>query len=1020
MMLRTTFLKFAFLIITLLLQGLLLNTAAQNPGAGRTYPIEEDFESGTFPPVDWAVYDIDAQGMIWEASTFVNHTPGGTFSAYHGYAPGMQDGWMVTPAMAFPSSGPIILAFYNYTVDPDFYGKNSVLVSTGSGNPADGDFVEIWTPASVNASWENVLLNLADYAGTTAYIAFRYEGDYAHGWAVDDVYIGSDYNTDPQIIVNPTTVNATAPANSPVTKTLTVTNAGVENLIYTTQVTYNGGFSGWLTIDPQGGNLGTSSNQAHTLTFNPEGLALGSYTANILINSNDPETPELNVPVNFTVIEEANVGVTIMVPELTFPYDISESGEYVAISGFGAGGGWLWSETAGLIPVDGEEASIIAVSEDGVIGGNARNPEYQAGGMNVMMSGYWHPQTGEWTFLEINPAAGEPVFSDYTSTWGMTADGSTLVGMQFFDDYSYKAFQWTEAGGYDMIGNLYSGGNRPNGISNDGSVVYGWADLPAASRSPVIWKDGEFIELAPTEFGEAFGASSHGEYVVGYAGANGFIWNEETGVTLFSNTLNAESLNPLAVSDAGTIFGYTVDWPPFPDYRHGFVRLFSGEMMTFNDYAVSRGMADAADWSFLSINAVTPDENKFIGSAMNPDGEYVSFLIDFGAEIPSIVVSPASLTEALYPGTTSVQDLVIQNTGNGALDYETYINFIQANPRVQSVNVPAGKNIRPGRLELKKDRTHGGSPSQAKSRDGFILNYDGPNVDAIGLVDGGTFYNAVRFPADMVAPFYGASISSVDVYINDLPALAMLKFWGPGSTTNPGELLYEQVITPVPYSWNTINLTSPLILDGNDLWTGFTYTHDAGQFVAGIDGGPLNPNGDFISQDGVTWERPSDYGFGSNWNIRAMVQLGQGNWLSLDPASGTVPAESSETLTATFDATALTSGTYMANIIITSNDPENPMLVVPVTLDLLTGISENTQSQIKVFPVPAATILNIETREGIETIRFYNTFGQMVSEYRITNMTGNVLNLTGIQAGVYQLQMVTSNGKMYYRTIVIN
>lgn len=1011
---------FIAVILSFLLHSFTTSAYAQSSIAGRTFPIEESFESGTFPPTDWAVYDIDGLGQIWEGGTFLNHTPGGTTSAYHGFASGAQDGWMVTSSMDLPASGPIVLAFWNWTVDPSYYIKNSVLISTGSGNPADGDFVEIWTPATVNAAWERVILNLADYAGQTAFIAFRYEGDYAHGWSVDDVYIGSDFNTDPQIVVSPVTVNATAPANASVSKTLTVTNAGVENLVYTMDVTYGSGASDWLNIDPMSGNVGASSNLNHTLTFNPDGLELGTYTASILISSNDPATPELNVPINFTVIEESYVQVNILIPELTFPYDISETGEFVAISGFGTGGGWLWSETSGLIPINGIEPSICAVSEEGVVAGTDRNPDVQVGGENVYMAGYWHPQTGEWTFLGINPAAGQPVYTDYNSAWGMSADGSTIVGMQYFSDYSYKAFKWTQTGGYEMIGDLYSGGNRPNGISNDGSVVFGWADLPAASRSPVIWVNGDFIEVAPSEFGEAFGASSNGEYVVGYAGMNGFIWNEQTGTTFFPNTLNDENLNPLAVSDAGTIFGYTVGWPPFPDYRHAFVRLLTGEMMTFNEYAAGRGMADAGDWLFYSINGVTPDESKVIGSAITPDGENVSFMIDFGAEIPTIVVSPASLTEALYPGTTSLQDLIIQNTGNGALDYETYINFIQAAQRNARFDVPKGKNIRPGKIELAEEKTNGGNPSHGKSRDGFVLNYDGPNIDAIGLVDGGAFNTAARFPSEMVIPFEGASISSVDVYINDLPANTTLKIWGPGTTTSPGELLHEQFITPIPYSWNTINLSASLILDGNDIWVGFNYIHDAGLFVAGIDGGPLNPNGDFLSEDGITWDRLSNFGFGSNWNIRANVQLGQGNWLSLDPASGTVPAESSETLTVTFDATSLTSGSYAANIIISSNAANTPFLVVPVTLDLLVGITENKDESVRVFPIPADDQLNIELKEGISILRLFNNLGQMVMESSVDGQISKTLNISGLGAGVYRLQMINPEGKSYNRTIIVS
>jgi hypothetical protein len=1015
--------KNVFTLLTVIAAVTLLCSSTAIFAAGgdstRTYPMEENFESGTFPPTGWNVYDVDGLGMNWEADEIQNHTPGGSFSAYHGFASGIQDGWMVTPAMNLPGSGPIVLAFWNFTVDPSYYGKNSVLISTGSGDPADGDFVEIWTTSTVAAEWQQVVLSLVDYAGQTAYMAFRYEGDFAHGWAVDDVYIGSDFNTLPQIIVNPTVVNATVPVNSTINKTLTVLNAGVENLIYTIDFEYNGAIEGWLSIDPLTGNIGASANQAHTLTFNPAGLELGDYAATIIISSNDPEIPELDVPVNFTVIEPATVEVIIMVPELTFPFDISENGEYVAISGFGSGGGFLWSKTLGLIPIGGDEPYIQAVSEDGVIGGTARNPDYNVSGQNVAMAGYWQRQTGEWTFLPINPEAGAPIYSDYTSTWGMTADGSTIVGMQYFAEYQYRAFKWTEAGGYDMIGDVEPAGNRPNGISNDGSVVYGWANLPAASRSPVIWVGDEYIQIAPDQYGEANAASSTGEYVVGFAGTEAFIWNSQTGTTFFSNTLNDDNISPLAVSDAGNIFGYTVGWPPFPDFRRGFVRMLSGEMMTFNDYALSRGMADAADWTFLSINGVTPDESKFIGSAITPEGQNVSFMIDFGAEIPNIVVAPASLTEALNAGEISIQEMIVQNTGNSALDYQTYINFAQVTQRTEHAKVPAGRKFRNSGMELDKTLTRGGNPSQDLVRNSFILNYDDENVDAIGLTAGGTFYTAARFPAEMVYPFEGATISSVDVYINDLPTNAMLKIWGAGTTTTPGELLHEQAFTPNPYSWNTISLSSALTLDGNDIWIGFTYTHDAGFYIAGIDGGPSNTNGDFISQDGTAWEHLSDYGLGANWNIRAMLQLGEGDWLSLDPTAGTIPAESSQTINVTFDATSLDAGTYTANILITSNDPDTPITVVPVTLDLLVGIDESNQSAVNVYPVPAANYLNVEMPGGIKTISMFNSFGQLVMETKTQEATSKTLNLSGLNAGVYTLRIASDQNNTISRTIII-
>ena len=55
-------------------------------------------------------------------------------------------------------------------------------------------------------------------------------------------------------------------------------------------------------------------------------------------------------------------------------------------------------------------------------------------------------------------------------------------------------------------------------------------------------------------------------------------------------------------------------------------------------------------------------------------------------------------------------------------------------------------------------------------------------------------------------------------------------------------------------------------------------------------------------------------------------------WLSLAPISGTThPGETSH-VTVTFDATNLTAGVYTATVCIDSNDPDQPLLQVPVTL----------------------------------------------------------------------------------------
>jgi len=58
------------------------------------------------------------------------------------------------------------------------------------------------------------------------------------------------------------------------------------------------------------------------------------------------------------------------------------------------------------------------------------------------------------------------------------------------------------------------------------------------------------------------------------------------------------------------------------------------------------------------------------------------------------------------------------------------------------------------------------------------------------------------------------------------------------------------------------------------------------------------------------------------------------SWLSESPISSTVAAGSSDPITVTIDTTGLTEGTYNAEIIVASNDPDEASVTVPVTLQV--------------------------------------------------------------------------------------
>jgi hypothetical protein len=350
----------------------------------------------------------------------------------------------------------------------------------------------------------------------------------------------------------------------------------------------------------------------------------------------------------------------------TYPTGISTDGAYVVGSYFGGSVNYFWSASTGIISISG---TPYGISDNGVTTGTFSNPSVLYNGSNVQTAGTWDHSTSQWTFLGMNPLSPTITMTDYNSGWDITADGTTVVGLQYWPGYVFSAFKWTQSGGYENIGSGVGTGSRASGISADGSVVYGWAQTSLQSRTPVIWHNNQVIYVNGAQPGEAFGASTTGNYATGTTGGLGFRWSPQGTVT-FSNTLNAGSINPSTVLNNGTVFGYTdASWPPNPLNRRAFARDSLGVLMTFNDYAAARGLANAQQWTFYSINDASADGNKLLGAGKTPDGQNVTFIMEFAEALPVVAANPQSIGFGTQQvGTTSpYQTITIKNGGGGSL-----------------------------------------------------------------------------------------------------------------------------------------------------------------------------------------------------------------------------------------------------------------------------------------------------------------------------------------------------------------
>lgn len=169
-------------------------TTSHFAGTGApTTLLNESFTDTVFPPTNWAIYDVDAVGAsaLWQRNTTYSSTA--PASARHQYGCSAdQEGWMVTPQVAVPLVGITTINFQqrgDYTGDLVYHG---VLVSTGSALPSSGQFVEVAQPATPpEDAWTTtpVQVDLSAYAGQNVYVAFKYTGNCADTWWVDDVQV---------------------------------------------------------------------------------------------------------------------------------------------------------------------------------------------------------------------------------------------------------------------------------------------------------------------------------------------------------------------------------------------------------------------------------------------------------------------------------------------------------------------------------------------------------------------------------------------------------------------------------------------------------------------------------------------------------------------------------------------------------------------------------------------------------------------------------------------------------------
>lgn len=273
--------------------------------------------------------------------------------------------------------------------------------------------------------------------------------------------------------------------------------------------------------------------------------------------------------------------------------------------------------------------------------------------------------------IVIGPYPGGIEVDGFLSSAYGVSDDATAVGLAYDSTGLPLAFRWNATDGMTRLPvkrpDTFS---RANGISHDGSTIFGWNDQADGYRSGVIWREGAPIDLTDANgqpVGEALGANSDGSVVVGGGcytenGSEAWRWTAATGVQPIGilpaaaagkrapvkqesprRDLARPSLAPLpdgflppesyafAVSDDGNVIvGASGVWP----VRTASIWTPGTGLMPLADYVAARGIVLPDGWSLASANAISADGKTIGGWGLDETGTMAAFVIDLHDDTP--------------------------------------------------------------------------------------------------------------------------------------------------------------------------------------------------------------------------------------------------------------------------------------------------------------------------------------------------------------------------------------------------
>jgi len=126
------------------------------------------------------------------------------------------------------------------------------------------------------------------------------------------------------------------------------------------------------------------------------------------------------------------------------------------------------------------------------------------------------------------------------------------------------------------------------------------------------------------------------------------------------------------------------------------------------------------------------------------------------------------------------------------------------------------------------------------------------------------------------------------------------------------------------------------------------------------------------------------------------------DWLVVDPSAGELLPDESLTTTLTFDTGALPLGAYTATLEVSSNDPDEPLITLPVTMIICSPVGDTDFSWTPEAPLAGEVVTFTASVTGSEPISYFWEFSDGITS------TAESPART-FAPGVYTVTLTTSN-----------